>query len=395
MLAVPNLRAPLPIGAILQEFALATTTTAGDPTATMPIDFRKLITTTKPNLAEFVLRGLLRILCPPYWVAAKLKNVAYDRGWKKVQPTPLPTISIGNLSVGGTGKSPVVAWIARELRQQGLRVAILSRGYGQLDDGRNDEALELELALPDVPHVQNPNRGQAAELAADELEMQALVLDDAFQHRRIERHLDIVLIDATDPIGAQMVLPRGLYREPLSSLARADLVLLTRSDQVSEAVLLRWHKKIARQCNASILHAKHGPQELLQVGREPQSILNSAGESTLRGKKVLAFCGIGNPDAYFATLESLGVELVDTRVWPDHHAYEAENIQTLTQWSQEYTDAEAIICTVKDWVKIQTSQIAGRDLVALSIQLQLSQEEEQSLREMLLELPFPLPEESP
>ncbi|MEM7557561.1 MAG: tetraacyldisaccharide 4'-kinase, partial [Planctomycetota bacterium] len=298
----------------MQEPALAITTTAGDPTATMPIDFRKLITTPKPNPTEFVLRGLLRLLSPLYWLAAKLKNIAYDRGWKETRTTPLPTISVGNLSVGGTGKSPVVAWIARELRQQGLRVAILSRGYGPLDDGRNDEALELELALPDVPHLQNPDRCQAAELAAEELEMQALVLDDAFQHRRIERHLDIVLIDATDPPGAQTVLPRGLYREPLSSLARADLVLLTRADQVSEVELERWHQKIARHCKAPVLRAKHGPQELLQVAREPRSILDSDGESTLRGKKLLAFCGIGNPDAFFQTLNGLGVELVDTRV---------------------------------------------------------------------------------
>ncbi|MEC8555535.1 MAG: tetraacyldisaccharide 4'-kinase [Planctomycetota bacterium] len=372
---------------------MAITTTAGDHPDAMPIDFRKLITTPKPNPTEFGLRGLLRLLCPLYWIAAKLKNVAYDRGWKTAHPTPLPTISVGNLSVGGTGKSPVVAWIARELRQQGLRVAILSRGYGQLDDGRNDEALELELALPDVPHLQNPDRCQAAELAAEELEMQAIVLDDAFQHRRIERHIDIVLVDATDPPAAQSVLPRGLYREPLSSLARADLVLLTRSDQVSDEALKRWQKKIARHCEAPILHAKHGPQELQQVGRGAQSIFDSAGDSTLRGKKVLAFCGIGNPGAFFQTLKGLGVELVDTRVWPDHHAYEADDIQALAQWVQEHSDAEEVICTVKDWVKVQTSQLAGKDLIALSIQLQLSQEDQQLLRKMLSKLPLPLSEE--
>jgi len=132
----------------------------------MSIDFRKLITKSKPNPTEFILRGLLRILCAPYWVAAKLKNIAYDRGWKEVHPTPLPTISVGNLSVGGTGKSPVVAWIARELRQQELRVAILSRGSGPLDDGRTDEALELELALPDVPHVPHPDPAPPAIPAA-------------------------------------------------------------------------------------------------------------------------------------------------------------------------------------------------------------------------------------
>ncbi len=158
-----------------------------------------------------------------------IRNLAYDWGLLRSYRSPLPVISVGNLSVGGTGKSPCVAWIARWLRAHDIRVAILSRGYGQLDSGQNDEALELELQLPDVPHLQHWDRSASAVLAHEELEMQALLLDDGFQHRRMARDLDIVMIDATDPPSALHVLPGGLLREPLSALRRADVVLLSRA----------------------------------------------------------------------------------------------------------------------------------------------------------------------
>ena len=143
-------------------------------------------------------------------------------------------ISVGNLTLGGTGKTPMVEWLARWFRSHDVRVAIVSRGYGAVDGGQNDEARELEEKLPDVPHLQDPNRAAAARVAIDELATQLIVLDDGFQHRRLGRDLDIILIDAVEPFGYDRVFPRGMLREPLSGLRRADVIGLTRADVVNE-----------------------------------------------------------------------------------------------------------------------------------------------------------------
>ena len=135
----------------------------------------------------------------------------------------MPVISVGNITTGGTGKTPMVAWLARWFRNQDVRVALVSRGYRAEAEGQNDEARELATLLPDVPHLQNPDRVAAARIAIDELETQLIILDDGFQHRRIHRDLEIVLIDALQPFGFGHVLPRGLLREPLRGLAHPTL----------------------------------------------------------------------------------------------------------------------------------------------------------------------------
>ncbi|HAC89393.1 MAG TPA: tetraacyldisaccharide 4'-kinase, partial [Planctomycetaceae bacterium] len=151
--------------------------------------WREWVSNPNPSVLDRIARAGLWLGSVPYAGVVQLRNRFYDRQLLAVHDSPLPVISIGNLSVGGTGKSPMVAWVAKWLRNQELRVAILSRGYGQLDDGRNDEALELELKLPDVPHLQHWDRIASARLAHDELDMQVLILDDGFQHRRLARDL--------------------------------------------------------------------------------------------------------------------------------------------------------------------------------------------------------------
>ena len=141
-------------------------------------------------------------------------------GWH-ASSVEVPVISVGNLTLGGTGKTPMVEWIVRQLQKREKKVGIISRGYGSRG-GPNDEALELAWKLPSVPHVQNPDRVAAARRAIDEFGCDALVLDDAFQHRRIARDLDIVLLDALEPLGYEHVFPRGTLREPIEGLARAS-----------------------------------------------------------------------------------------------------------------------------------------------------------------------------
>ena len=164
-----------------------------------------------------------------YGVAIAARTTAYDRGWKWSQRASVPVVSVGNITLGGTGKTPMVEWIARWYRRRGVRVTLISRGYGH-SGGINDEGLVLEENLPDVPHLQDPDRVKLASIATDELEAELIILDDGFQHRRLARDLDLVMLDALDPFGLGKLFPRGLLREPVRSLCRASAVILSRAD---------------------------------------------------------------------------------------------------------------------------------------------------------------------
>jgi tetraacyldisaccharide 4'-kinase len=283
----------------------------------------------------------------------------------------IPVVCIGNLTVGGTGKTPAVAWLANWLRERGLRVCIISRGYGQLDSGRNDEALELELRLPDVPHLQNPDRYAAGLLAQDELEMEVIVLDDGFQHRQLARDLDIAVIDATDPPAAHWLLPGGLMRESWSGLRRAGIVLISRTQLADPVNLARIERLVAR----------HAPQALcVRTRHQPRGLRSMSGTTTsldqLKGRPVVAFCGIGNPAPFFQSLRAHGLLVEGERIWPDHHAYSADDVAELVAWAVDHSACAAIVCTMKDWVKIQVPRLGPLPLLALEIELELEPEHE-------------------
>ncbi len=331
------------------------------------IEFRQLLSSEKLGTSARSMRWLLRLVSLPYGVAVRARNAAYELGWLRSAQATVPIISVGNLSVGGTGKSPTVAWLAGWLRQHDLRVAVLSRGYGQLESGQNDEALELELQFPDVPHLQHWDRIASARLATEELEMEVLLLDDGFQHRRLARNLDIVLLDATDSAAARWLLPGGLMREPLSSLSRADVVILTRTAQADPDSLAKLDQRVRRRApQAIVLQANHRPACLWSED-------NSQGElSQLSGAPVLAVCAIGHPDSFYRSLESLGAQVLDTRTFADHHAFTAVDIAALIEWTQQYPNAKCVICTMKDWVKIRAEKLGQLDLRALKIELQFT-----------------------
>lgn len=306
-----------------------------------------------------------------------IRNWCYDRGLLRTARATLPVISVGNLSVGGTGKSPLVAWLAKELRQRNVRVAVLSRGYGQLDSGQNDEALELELQFPDVPHLQHWDRIASAKLAAEELDMEVLVLDDGFQHRRLARDLEIVLLDASEPPSGRWLLPGGLLREPLSSLARAHVVVLTRAARATPAAFAKLLRSVKRHApRAVVLAANHRAANLWSASGEVQEL------DQLSGQPVLAFCAIGHPGSFFASLDELGAQVLDRRTWPDHHPFAASDITSLASWTQQYPTATRLVCTMKDWVKIQSETIGELPLLALRIEMQFS-EEPAELKELL------------
>lgn len=343
-------------------------------------NWRHTLTDANPKLQTRLLRWALRLASLPYGMVTIARNKAYDWGYLKSTRSPLKTISIGNLSVGGTGKSPMVAWLARWLRERHVRVAVLSRGYGQLDNGLNDEALEFELKFPDVPHLQHPDRVASAKLAEEELDMQVLLLDDGFQHRRLARDLDIVLLDATHPPNSGWLLPGGLMREPFRNLSRADVIVLTRTDQVNTSQLIELEKKVQRHAPRAILAtAKHQPSSLL-IHQEPREL------QTLQGTDVLAFCAIGNPDSFFRSLILLGANIVDQRDFNDHHAFTAEDVASLADWSKSYPTAQLMVCTMKDWVKIQESSVGGIELAAVQVDMEFTtgQAELENRLELLL-----------
>jgi tetraacyldisaccharide 4'-kinase len=247
-------------------------------------------------------------------------------------------------------------------------VGIVSRGYGAARGGpgveaRNDEALELEHRLPGVPHVQNPDRVEGARHAVDHFGCQALVLDDAFQHRRLGRDLDLCLVDALEPFGYGHVFPRGTLREPLDGLGRAHVVILSRADLVTPAARESIRKTAACYAPgaawAEVVHA-------------PQSLSNSRGESvalaSLADNPVAAFCGVGNPAGFRRTLENLGHRVIGFREFADHYRYTRADVESLIAWANRL-DAAAVVCTSKDLVKLGIDRLGSRPLWAVTIVL--------------------------
>jgi tetraacyldisaccharide 4'-kinase len=297
----------------------------------------------------------------PYGLAVRVRNRLFDRGWKRIHRAGVPVVSVGNLTLGGTGKTPCVEYVARFYADLGWSVAILSRGYGS-QAGRNDESMVLEENLPDVPHLQGADRVALAATAEEELESQILVLDDGFQHRRLHRDLDIVLVDATWPLVGERLFPAGTLREPISGLKRAGVVLLTRCDVAgaeSAEAQRQWLKQ--RFTTLPVFLTEHRPLEL--VGAGDPAPLESLGH-----RPVAAFCGLGNPAGFRQTLEVLGRPPVSLREFPDHHPYSRADVDDLRRWAAGLPADAAVLTTQKDWVKLRLTDLSGRPLWAVRIE---------------------------
>ncbi|MEX2137895.1 MAG: tetraacyldisaccharide 4'-kinase [Pirellulales bacterium] len=326
--------------------------------------FRDLVSGKRRGVGATVARGALRLAEVPYSLAVRWRNRQFDSGGRPVERVGVPVISIGNITLGGTGKTPMVEWVCRRLRGRDIRVTIVSRGYKAEDGGANDEALELEQKLPDVPHVQNPDRVAAAQMAIEEFECQAIVLDDAFQHRRIARDLDIVLLDSQEPFGFEHVFPRGTLREPLHGLARADVIVLTRADMLVPDDRAGVQTRVARLAPLAVW---------AECVHKPVALVSSTGEETpldaVRGQRVGAFCGIGNPAGFRHTLASCGYEVSLFREFPDHHPYVRSDLMSLAEWARQ-AEVAAVLCTQKDLVKIGLDRLGDKPLYAVRVGLE-------------------------
>ena len=344
--------------------------------------WRRIMSGESNGLVAAALRGVAAATEPLYAAVVARKNRRFDSAQVKPIEVGTPVISVGNLTVGGTGKTPMVVWLARWFRERDVAVTIISRGYGAKAGKPNDEFQEIADQLPDVPHLQNPDRVIAARQALATQPKQVLILDDAFQHRRIARDFDLVLLDALDPFGGNRLLPRGLLREPKTSLARAHAVALSRADAVSPDRRSQILDEVARLAPSAIwLELEHRPSLLVQHGRD-----ETQSTETLRGQKVAAFCGIGNPAGFRHTLASCGAEVIALREFADHFAYPPAEIAALEQWLiKEAAAAEAVVCTHKDLVKIPRAQLAGKPLWAVQIAATIRAGEE-ALQQRLIQI---------
>jgi len=275
---------------------------------------------------------------------------------------------VGNITTGGTGKTPCVEWVCKHLRQLGLRVTILSRGYGSVDGHPNDEALVLEENLPDVPHLQGRDRVAMAKVAIEELETEVIVLDDGLQHLRLARDIDLALVDATDPYGGGWCLPAGLLREPVTQLKRVHAIIITRSDLIHPDDLDVLHQQLTKLApRAVIAHAVHAPLGWLDADH-PGDLLELADRPS---SKVAMVSGIGNPTAFRTTLEKLGLQVQGERVFPDHHPYTASDVADLEEWASGLAADTWIATTQKDLVKLRIDRLGGKPLRGLRIGLKL------------------------
>ena len=325
--------------------------------------WRAIVSGDAHGLGPALTRTGLSILSLGYLAATQIRGASYRYRISRQQTAKVPVVSVGNATAGGTGKTPVCAAIAQWFRNRDVRVCFLSRGYGAVHGGPNDEALVLEQLCPDVPHLQGPDRAALAEIARDELDSQLVILDDGFQHRRLARDLDIVLIDATNPWGYGWLLPRGLLREPLSALRRAQLVLITRADQVEAERLSEIRLTLERVApGVPIVETEFSPTCLRSASGATDSM------DTLQGQRVAAFCGLGNPVAFQQTVRGCGADIAAFQEFPDHHAYTRADVESLREWAQA-TAVSAVITSQKDLVKIGLDALGSIPLRAIQIEL--------------------------
>jgi tetraacyldisaccharide 4'-kinase len=290
-----------------------------------------------------------------------------------VRRADLPVISVGNLTVGGTGKTTMVAWLVRRLQERGRRPAVVSRGYlGRAGRGplvvstgegprvearvSGDEPYLLARGLPGAIVVAGSDRLQGCRAAA-EAGADVVVLDDGFQHLRVGRDLDLVLLDAHNPFGNYRLLPAGSLREPASGLSRADLVVITRSRskesfEVLERVVRRYHREIP----------------ILRSAHRCAGFFDPDGNAVDRPSRVVAFCGIGNPENFLTDLEAQGVRVAAFRPFRDHHAFTAEDWKALVGLASAH--GASLLTTEKDLVRL-TPELragAGAELAAMRIE---------------------------
>ncbi|MCG3129360.1 MAG: Tetraacyldisaccharide 4'-kinase [Phycisphaerae bacterium] len=290
-------------------------------------------------------RAVLAAMSHVYGAAVRARNARFDAGIG-VAHVSAPVICIGNLTVGGTGKTPVVVDIVRRLSADGLRPAVLLRGYGADGGDESDEQRLIRRACRGVACVADKDRVRGARTAIEHHAADVLVLDDGFQHRRLGRDLDLVLIDATCPFGFERLIPRGLLREPVESLRRAHALIVTRTDEISPGVLIALRERLAGLCREMpVVETRHRAVGVVHL--DGASVADD-----VRGRRVFAFAGVGNPESFRTTLIRLGAEIAGVRWLRDHARYSPGVIRAILG-AASAAGTELLATTEKDAVKLE------------------------------------------
>lgn len=323
-----------------------------------------------------------------YGLGVRLRLTAYQR--KKRRSLPGFVVSIGNLTVGGTGKTPAACMLAQWALDEGYRVAVLSRGYGgwyrgkvlEVSDGNRVNAGPLEAGdepylmakkLQGVPVIVSPKRYLAGQFAHKKFRTNFFILDDGFQHLALKRDLDLVLLDASNPFGNGYLLPRGPLREPVTELKRTDAFIITRSgpdgsiDELIDDLKNRYPSK-------PIFRSDHLPEKIVIPSRRLVKNVD-----LINGRDIMGFAGIARPDVFMKTLTELGAELVFFKVFRDHHPYQSREIQELMT-EKRRLKADYLLTTEKDWVRMENFVPAYPDLAYLTIKFSLLDDREKFFR---------------
>ena len=307
--------------------------------------YRNLVAGKDVSCGKKTLRLTLKALSCVYSAVVRTRNWMYDKHLIKSHRCESTVISIGNITTGGTGKTPLVIWLCNYLSEKEQNIAVLTRGYKTEHGKLTDEPAILAKSCGQARVIVDSDRVQGAEKAISQSGARVLVLDDGFQHRRLRRDLDIIAIDATCPFGYEKILPAGFLREPLKGLKRAGAVVITRYEQAQPQEADGIVERI-KKINPDILIAK-------AVHEHPFAVMIKGRKLTieqLREKNIYAFCGIGNPDAFIENLKNLGLNIVGHKVYNDHHDYTENDIADIYEEAR-YLDAEVVLSTEKDWVK--------------------------------------------
>ncbi len=317
--------------------------------------FYRIITDQANDPMAQILKVLLWIFSLGYGLGLWARGCGKGCGQGKTLTKPV--ISIGNLTWGGAGKTPLVEYIAHTFKLKNIRPVILMRGYGKLKSAGasiasevnevNDEALLLEDSLPGVPILVGANRFESAQRLPPDYPVDVFLMDDGFQHWKLARQLDIVVIDTTNPFGNRHLLPRGILREPLNALKRAQAIVLTKTDWGRDQV--DNIRSVAKKYNPSclIVESVHKPFELVDVRQNKTLPLKD-----LDHQKICAFCAIGDPTAFLKTLNDLGAQVEKNFTFMDHHEYQRHELEDMIKFCQAQ-GILGLVTTQKDAVKLK------------------------------------------
>ena len=341
---------------------------------------------------SLIVGPILSALSLLYRIALYVRRAWYRFPWAGKKTLPCTVISVGNIALGGTGKTPTVIDIAGLILRKGKLPVVISRGYGRQDesllsivsDGRmvqhdparnGDEPVLIADRLSGVPVVVGADRYQASLAALRQFHPDAVILDDGFQHIRLQRSIDIVLLDAAEPFGSGKLFPAGILREPPSALKRAHAILITRADRVADLSPLK--ETVRRYTAARIFTSSHVPLDLVNIATNETRPLSS-----LRRTPVFAFSGIARPVSFLSLLESLGAVVKNSGTYPDHYVYDKNDLANIFRQAAD-EQVDMIVTTEKDGVRLHSLRPDGIWILRIALNVVESEAWERMLLEVL------------